>query len=167
MWAVVLLQADGAGVRVVLLEVQDVLDVGATPGVDGLVVVADDHEVPELGGQQVGDGVLDVVGVLVLVDADLEEAVLVALENARVLGEQLVGLDQQVVKVHGVGLGQADGEGAVDAAGGAVGRVGGALQLGGTNHGVLCRGDLGADTVDGELLLVDSEVVHDALDQSL
>ena len=122
--AVVLLQADGAGVRVVLLEVQDVLDVGATPGVDGLVVVADDHEVSELGGQQVGDGVLDVVGVLVLVDADLEEAVLVALEDARVLGEQLVGLDQQVVKVHGVGLGQAGVQGAVDAASGAVGRVG-------------------------------------------
>ena len=112
------------GVRVVLLKVQDVLDVSATPGVDGLVVIAHDHEVSVARGQEVGDRVLDVVGVLVLVHADLAEAVLVALEHLRALGEQLEGLDEQVIEVHRVGLGEAVVQLAVHARRGAVRRVG-------------------------------------------
>ena len=38
--AVVLLEADGLGVRKVFFEVEDVLDVGTAPAVDGLVFVA-------------------------------------------------------------------------------------------------------------------------------
>ncbi len=140
--AVVLLQAHGTGVGVVLLEVEDVLDVRASPGIDGLVVVAHDHEVAVLGREQVGDGVLDMVGVLVLVDADVLEAVLVLGEHVRMLGEKLEGLDEQVVEVHGVGLGQARIERAHHASGRAVGGVLRALQLAGGHHGVLRGADL-------------------------
>ena len=65
--AVVLLQADDLRVGVVALELEDVADVGAAPGVDALVVVADHGEVAVLAGEQVGQAVLGVVGVLVLV----------------------------------------------------------------------------------------------------
>ena len=164
--AVVLLQAHHVGVRVVLLKIQDVLDVRAAPAVDRLVVVAHDHEVAVARGQEVGDRVLDVVGVLVLVHADLAEAVLVALEHLGAAAQQLEGLDEQVVEVHGVGLGQAAVELAVDAGGGAVGRIGRARHLIRAHHRVLGRGDLGADRVERELLLVDVEVGHDGLDQA-
>ena len=79
--AVVLLQLDGLAVFKVLLKVQDIGDVGATPAINGLVVVTYDHEVLVLGGQQVGDLVLDVVGVLILVDANVAEALLVLVEH--------------------------------------------------------------------------------------
>ena len=46
--AVVLLEAHDRRVGEVLLEVEDVADVGATPAVDGLVVVADHHDVAVL-----------------------------------------------------------------------------------------------------------------------
>ena len=79
--AVVLLQLDGLAVFKVLLKVQDIGDVGATPAINGLVVVAHDHEVLVLGGQQVGNLVLDVVGVLILVDANVAEALLILVEH--------------------------------------------------------------------------------------
>ena len=47
--AVVLLEQDRGGVREVLLEVEDVADVGAAEGVDRLVGVTDDHQ---LGGRR-------------------------------------------------------------------------------------------------------------------
>lgn len=46
----VLLQLHHVGAGVVLLEVQDVLDVGATPGIDGLIVVPHDHDALVPGG---------------------------------------------------------------------------------------------------------------------
>ena len=75
--AVVLLELDHLGLRVVALELEDVADVGAAPRVDGLVVVAYDHQVAVTAREQVGDAVLRVVGVLVLVDADVAEPLLV------------------------------------------------------------------------------------------
>ena len=64
--------------------------------------VAHDHEVLVLGGEQIGDLVLDVVGVLVLVDADVAEALLVLLQHLGARTQQLERADEQVVEVHGV-----------------------------------------------------------------
>ena len=166
--AVVLLELDHVGVGVVLLEREDVLDVGATPGVDGLVVVTHDHEVSVLARQEVGDGVLDAVGVLVLVHADLTEALLVGVEHLRVLGEKLEGLHQEVVEVHGIGALQAALQHAVDLRRLALQRrLGLALHLVRHDQAVLRRRDLRADGLDGELLGVHVELGHDGLDQAL
>ena len=166
--AVVLLELHHLGVGVVLLEVQDVLDVGATPGVDGLVVVAHDHEVAAGGGQHVRDLVLDVVGVLVLVHADLHEAVLVLLEHIGVVPQQAVRVDEQVIEVHGVGTLETNLQLAVDAGSSRERRrVGQALELVGQHEGVLGAGDLGADAVERELLGLNLEVAHDLLHKAL
>ena len=105
--AIVLLQLDGLAVFKVLLKVQDVGDVGATPAVNGLVIVAHDHEVLVLSGQQVGDFVLNVVGVLILVDANVAEALLVLIEHLGTGAQQLERAHEQVVKVHRIGGAQA------------------------------------------------------------
>ncbi len=105
--AVVLLQADDLRVRVVALELEDVADVGAAPRVDALVVVAHHGEVAVRAGEQVGEPVLGVVGVLVLVDEHEAERLLVVLQPVRIALEQLDRLHQKVVEVHGVHLGVA------------------------------------------------------------
>ena len=71
--AVVLLQLDHRGVGEVVLEIEDVADVGVAEAVDRLIVVADHHQVAVLGGEQLQQPVLGVVGVLVLVDEDVAE----------------------------------------------------------------------------------------------
>ena len=102
--AVVLLELHHLGLGEVVLEVEDVADVGVAEAVDRLVLVADDHQVAVLCGEQLQQPVLGVVGVLVLVDQDVAEGAAPALAH---LLEQLQGVDradQEVVEVHRVGL---------------------------------------------------------------
>ena len=103
---VVLLHRHEPGLRVVALEGQDVAEVGVAPGIDGLVGVADHGDVAMLLGQQPGYGVLDDVGVLELVDEQMQVASLVVLGGIGKVRQQLMGLHQQVVKIHGLGEAQ-------------------------------------------------------------
>ena len=166
--AVVLLKLHHLGVRVVLAEAQDVLDVRAAPAIDGLVVVAHDHEVAVLLRKQVRDRVLHGVRVLVLVHADLAEALLVAVEHLRLLAQELERLYQQVVEVHRVRAGQPPVELRVHAGRRA---LHGRLRLRGhllrRHEGVLRLAYLGAHRRQRALLRVEVEVAHDALDQAL
>ena len=98
---VVLVEYHHPGVGIVLLELEDVADVGAAEPVDALVGVADHAEVAVLLGEQPKQHVLGVVGVLVLVDQHMEEPVLVLGED---IGERTEELDRhhdEVVEVHG------------------------------------------------------------------
>ena len=166
--AVVLLQLDGLAVFKVLLKVQDVGDVGATPAINGLVVVAHDHEVLVLGGQQVGDFVLNVVGVLILVDANVAEALLVLVEHLGAGTQKLERAHEQVVEVHRIGGAQAALQLQVDLRGlFVVGAIGGFEHVLGPDHGVFGRADLAADHIDGELLLLDAERLHNITHHAL
>src|SRR3546814_14470441 len=69
--AVVALQPDHLGNGEIVLEAQDVADLGATPAVDRLVVVADAAEVAVALRPEAKPEVLRKVGVLVLVDQDV------------------------------------------------------------------------------------------------
>ena len=100
--AVVLLEGDRVGPAEVLLEVEDVADVGSPEGVDRLVGISDGKHVPVFRGQELQQPVLRVVRVLVLVDEHVPERRLPALER---LGEPLEHVDRQhqhVVEVDGV-----------------------------------------------------------------
>ena len=87
------------GVGKVVLEVEDVAQVGAAPLVDRLVGVADDAQVAVHADQLLDQQVLRPVGVLVLVDHREAEAPRVALAHRRHAVEQLDRLEQQVVEV--------------------------------------------------------------------
>ena len=97
--AVVLLELDHGGVRLVALEVEDVAQVGPTPRVDRLVVVADDAQVVVARRERPDPQVLGPVRVLVLVDVEVAPALLVAGEHGRRLLEQAHRLEQDVVEV--------------------------------------------------------------------
>ena len=87
---VVLLEHDHRGVRERLLELEDVPHVGAAEAVDRLV--ARRRRRRRCGAARPSSSdelVLDAVGVLVLVDEHVLEALLVVLEHVGVLAEQL------------------------------------------------------------------------------
>ena len=100
--AVVVLEPHHRGAGKIVLEAQDVVDLGAAPAVDRLVVVADAAEVVPALRQQPQPQVLDHVGVLVLVDQHVPEAVLVLRQHVRVLAEQPQAFEQQVAEIGGV-----------------------------------------------------------------
>ena len=121
---IVLFEHDGLGVREVLLEVLNVADVGTTERVDGLVGIAHhgdpggaglagvrrarDGLLPRVhAGQLAHEHVLGVVGVLILVDENVTEALMVVLGDGRVGARQLDRAADQIVEVDGVGQGQA------------------------------------------------------------
>ena len=72
-------------------------------GGQALVAVAHDADVAVLLGEGEDELVLDGVGVLVLVDEDVLEAAVVVLEEVGLGLEELDGLAEQVVEVHGAG----------------------------------------------------------------
>ncbi len=104
--AVVALELHDLGLGKVALEVEDVADVGAAPGVDRLIRVADDAEVPVLPRQLVHQLVLHPVRVLVLVDQHVLPALAVVAQHLGKALEELGGLEDQVAKIEGVGFGE-------------------------------------------------------------
>ncbi len=104
---VVLLELDDRGPGLVALEVEDVAQVGAAPGVDRLVVVAHDAQVVVGRGERPDDPVLGGVRVLVLVDVEVAPAGLVAGEDLGLRLEEADGLDEEVVEVERAGGAQA------------------------------------------------------------
>ena len=166
--AVVLLELHGVRRRVVLLELEDVAQVGAAPRVDGLVVVAHHHDVLVPLGQKPRDGVLGVVRVLVLVHHDVAEALLVGRPHVLVVLQQQVGVQQKVVEVEGVRGLEALLQAGVHARGHLPHRVARFL-LEGARHDelVLRRGDAVHEGVHREALWVDVQLGHDLLVQAL
>ena len=163
MRAVVLLQPDQLRAGIVALEGGHVAHVGATEGVDGLVVVAHSEQRGPTAGQQRQPAVLQVVGVLELVDEDVPEALLVVLAQRLVALQQLIGTQQQLGKVHhalalallvvgAVQLGQPA----------AVGVMAG--HVGGAQAGLLAAVDEVLDRLGLELLVIDVEPAQQPLD---
>ncbi len=79
--SVVLLQSDDAGVGEVLLKLENITDVGASPGIDALILVADCADVFGLAGEQLHELVLGAIGVLIFVDEEIAVASLVTLSR--------------------------------------------------------------------------------------
>ncbi|MNM52321.1 hypothetical protein D3C81_633980 [compost metagenome] len=97
----------------------DVLDLGAAPAVNRLVVVADHHQAVATLGQQSQPGVLHGVGILELVDQHMAEAPLVVFEQAGVVAPQVQGAQQQLGEVDDAGALAGCLVGFIDAAHGA------------------------------------------------
>ena len=83
--SVIALEPDHRRAGEIALEAQDVVDVGAAPAVDRLVVVADAAHVAMAWGQQPQPQILDDVGVLVFVDQQIAPAPLIVGEDFRPL----------------------------------------------------------------------------------
>ena len=102
--AVVLLKAHHERVGVILLKVQDILNIGAAEAVNGLVVVADHAEIPVFLRKEPHQFKLRVVGVLVLVHHDVEEAVLIGRQHLFVRVKEFHRAHEKIVKIQRVVL---------------------------------------------------------------
>ena len=161
--AVVPLQLDDAGVGVVLLEFEDVPDVGAAEAVDRLVRVPDAADVAVHRRERADQAVLGVVRVLVLVHEQVPAAARVAGADLGVLLEQGERLEDQVVEVETARLPEALLVLLVahrDHARVGQDRLGRELLR--RQRAVLRVADLRQDRARRELALVDLEVLHRA-----
>ena len=84
-----MLQAYGLGIGEVVRELLDVLDLGAPPAVDRLVVITHHHQACTATGEQTQPCVLDGVGILKLIHQDMTEASLIVLQQAGLIPPQI------------------------------------------------------------------------------
>ncbi len=101
--AIILLEEDHLGVEEVFLEVEDVAHVRAAPAVDRLVVVAHDAEVTLRTDDRLEQPILNVVGILKLVDEEEGEAPLELGSDPLVRLEHTHRAVEQVCKIHRLG----------------------------------------------------------------
>ena len=100
--AIISFESDHLRAGKVPLEPQDVFDVGAAPGVDRLIVVADAAQIAVCLGEEAKPKILDDVGVLVLVDQDVAEPPPVRRENVVVFAQEPQRLEQEIAEIDGV-----------------------------------------------------------------
>ncbi len=81
-------------ILIILLEVEDVVDVGAAKSINTLRIVAHDTDVLETVRQRPYNQILRMVGVLVLIHQNVTKTVLVFGQDIRETVEQFVGLEQ-------------------------------------------------------------------------
>ena len=103
---VILLQPDGAGALVLFFKAEDIPDVRAAEPVNALVVVAHHADVVILPHQQTGQQVLQMVGVLILVDQDIAELLPVVRPHIGAALQQPDRVQNDVVEVQRIGVTQ-------------------------------------------------------------
>ncbi|MPL84433.1 hypothetical protein SDC9_30398 [bioreactor metagenome] len=100
--AVILFEPDHHRAREILLEAQDVADLGAAPAIDRLVIIADAADVAMALRQQPQPQILRDVGVLILVDKDIAEPALILRQHIRVGLEDRHHMQQQIAEIDGI-----------------------------------------------------------------
>ena len=86
------------------LEIQDIIDIRPSEGIDALCVVTHHTDLLTLFGQLIHDGLLGEVRVLILIDKHELELLHVFPADILVIPKQHKGLHEQVVEVHRIGL---------------------------------------------------------------
>src|SRR5699024_10769670 len=102
--AVVLLQPDDAGLFILFLEIQDIFNGSAAETIDTLIVVADHTDILVLASQERRQQILQMVGVLILVNQDIAELLLIIVQNIWILLQQPDREQNNIIKVHRVSL---------------------------------------------------------------
>ena len=86
--AVVLLQTNYPGALILLFKAQNVLNGSAADAIDGLIVVTHHTDILIPPGQQCGQKILQIVGVLILVNEHIAELPLIVVPHILILLEQ-------------------------------------------------------------------------------
>src|SRR5690606_29856105 len=102
--AIIAFQSNDGGAWEILFKAQDVIDLGAAPAIDRLVVVADAAEVRRALGQQAQPQILGNVGVLILINENVAETAVVLRQNVRVLHEKPEAFEKKIAEVGSIQL---------------------------------------------------------------
>ena len=101
---VVLLQTEQLAVRIILPEVQDILDSGAAECINRLGIIPDDTDVAMELAQLLQNQILGRIGILVLVHENVVEPGCDVFQRGRIVTEQYVHVQQDIVEIHHAGL---------------------------------------------------------------
>ena len=96
--SIILLEPDNAGVGEVFFKLENVADVGAAPGINALVLIANCADVLVLASQQLHQFILGAICVLVFIHEEIAITALVALSHFGGNLQQPRGLEQQSSK---------------------------------------------------------------------
>ena len=92
--AVIALQPDDFRTRKIGLEAQDVIDLGAAPAIDRLIVVANATEILTSLREQPQPQILNRVGVLIFIDEHIAKPFLISLQDFWIFAEKSHGFEQ-------------------------------------------------------------------------
>ncbi|RMR60167.1 hypothetical protein ALP84_05238 [Pseudomonas cichorii] len=165
--AVVLLQTDDFGIREVRRVLMNVLDLRATPAINGLVVIAHHHQAVAALGQQSQPGVLHGVGVLEFVHQHMAEAPLVVRQQAGMIAPQVQRTQQQFGEVDDAGALAGDFIGFVDRLHGGQEQIAAGLDMFGAQAFVFLAVDEPLGLTCRPALFVQPQFADHALDQTL
>ena len=101
--AVVLLQFTQFDIVIQLIEIQDIIDIGTTKAVYALCIVAHHANLLPLPGEQPYYLLLHLVGILILVHKHILIPLLIPCEHIRMMIKEQECIDQQIIKIHGIG----------------------------------------------------------------
>ena len=101
---VVPLQLEDLATRIELLELKDIVDIGSAERIDTLCVVAHHTQVTAPFAQTFHNQMLGEVGILILVHQYILEIIAIFFQHVRMIPEQQVRLQQQVIEIHRSGL---------------------------------------------------------------
>ena len=96
----ILFHEENPGTGMMLLKLEKRIGIGCAEAVDALILVADHEEVFGPGREEGDDGVLDLRGVLGLIDTDVRVLLLEMLEEPREALQHGIGIDHLVVIIH-------------------------------------------------------------------
>ena len=102
--SVVLLELEEFRSLVYLGKLQDILDVRPAEGIDALCIIAYHAHLLVLLRELEHDAMLGKVRILILVHQHIAELHGILLADVRKVAEQDIGIDQQVIEVHGIAL---------------------------------------------------------------
>ena len=93
-------QLEDTATGIKILELQDIIYISASEGVDGLGVIPYHGDMAVSLAKPLHDQVLGEVRILILIHQYIPEEVPVFLQDGRMIPEQDIGLQQQVVEIH-------------------------------------------------------------------
>ena len=96
----ILFHQEDPGTGMMLLKLEKRIGIGRAEAVDALILVADHEEVFGPGREEGDDGVLDLRGVLGLIDTDVRVLLLEMLAQPREALQHGIGIDHLVVVIH-------------------------------------------------------------------
>ena len=95
---VVPLQLEDLATRIELLELKDIVDIGSTERIDTLCVIAHHTQVTSSFAQAFYDQMLGKIGILILVHQYILEIITIFFQHIRMIPEQQVRLQQQIIE---------------------------------------------------------------------
>ena len=94
-------QLEDTATGIKILELQDIIYISASEGIDALGVIPYHADMAVSLAKPLHDQVLGEVRILILIHQYIPEEVPVFLQDGRMIPEQDIGLQQQVVEIHG------------------------------------------------------------------